>query len=115
MIINGKEYPLWSQFVERQNEWIGGILEDEDMGECTKTTITGIELRENGKDSAFFAVTGKDFECGFDVRHGGIGQGDRAGRGWLTFYGYGGHTWRIKQCKNKKKNMNNMDLSGKRK
>ena len=26
--INGREYPLWSKFVERKAEWIGGVLED---------------------------------------------------------------------------------------
>ena len=28
MEVNGKEYPLWSQFIERKGEWIGGILSD---------------------------------------------------------------------------------------
>ena len=94
MIVNGKEYPLWSQFVERQKEWIGGILEDHDMGMLMKTEITGIELVPNGDDSAFFSVDGKDFSCGFDVNYGGIQAGEED---WLTFSGYGGHTWRIKQ------------------
>ena len=95
MIVNGKEYPLWSQFVERQNEWIGGILQDLDMGDCSETTITGIELIENGKKSAFFSVKGTNFNCGFDVRYGGVtGHGES---GWLTFKGYNGHIWRIKR------------------
>jgi len=29
MNVNGKEYPLWGQFVERKEEWIGGLLLDE--------------------------------------------------------------------------------------
>jgi hypothetical protein len=28
MIINGKEYPMWSEFLEHKNEWIGGTLHD---------------------------------------------------------------------------------------
>ena len=26
--INGREYPLWEQFVEKQSKWIGGTLQD---------------------------------------------------------------------------------------
>ncbi len=102
--INGRVYPLWEQFVERQSEWIGGTLQDfgdlmdRAMGlsdpEGMSTTILGIELRPNGKESAFFEVTGKDFSCGFDTESGGIGTGEE---GWITFHGYGGHSWRIKQ------------------
>lgn len=94
--VNGKQYPLWSQFIERSSEWVGGILED--FGDsfmpckvCTK--IKDITLTPNGEDSAFFSVDGEDFGCGFDVAHGGVVGGDR---GWITFKGYGGHTWRIK-------------------
>ena len=29
--VNGKVYPLWGQFIERKDEWIGGILEDLDV------------------------------------------------------------------------------------
>ena len=95
MIVNGKYYPLWSQFVERQAEWIGGVLQDRDMGLVTETVITGIELRPNGSDSAFFSVNGKDFNCGFDVKYGGIfGESDPI---WSGFFGYGGHSWRIKK------------------
>lgn len=100
-MINGKTYPLWEQFVERQNEWIGGVLEDfgdsfDRMAfgdEKLKTEITGIELKSNG-ESAFFLVMGRDFSCGFDVQYGGITAGKES---WLTFSGYGGHNWRIKQ------------------
>lgn len=93
-IINGKYYPLWSQFVEKKNKFIGGILEDLDMGMSQKTEITDITLEANGEDSAFFSVEGKDFGCGFDVSVGGITAGEK---GRLTFSGYGGHTWRIKE------------------
>jgi hypothetical protein len=100
MEVNGKFYPLWGQFVERQNEWVGGILQDfgdtfdRGMGAEPKTTlITKIELKPNGDDSAWFGVIGEGFECGFDITVGGIVPGEQ---GWITFNGYGGHTWRIK-------------------
>lgn len=102
--INGKEYPLWSQFVERKAEWIGGSLEDfgdpmdRRMGyKGGITEITDIILRENGEDSAWFEVSGKDLSCGFDVGFGGIIGGIKEDPDWLTFSGYGGHTWRIKK------------------
>jgi len=96
--INGKEYPLLSQFVEGKNKWIGGVLEDygDDIdkysGRCPiKTEITDIVLRPNG-DGAFFEVHGKDFICGFSTALGGVTTGED---GWITFSGYGGHKWRI--------------------
>ena len=101
MEINGKFYSLWGQFVEKQQEFIDGTLEDfgdsmdKRMGfEPMQTTITGIELTPNGDDSAFFRVKGEKFDCGFDVKHGGIVGGEK---GWLIFSGYGGHTWGIKK------------------
>jgi hypothetical protein len=75
--INGKHYPLWSQFVERKDEWIGGKLVNEDMGLVAETTITDIELVPNGEESAFFRICGKDFNYGFDVHYGGV-SGERA-------------------------------------
>ena len=100
--INGKIYPLWSQFEDRKEEWIGGILED--FGDnfdrrlglkgLPTTEIVNIELKPNGEKSAWFGVEGKDFDCGFDVQVGGIIKGDED---WITFQGYGGHIWRIKQ------------------
>ncbi len=101
MIINGKTYPMWEQFIKKEQEWIGGLLHDSGdsmdrrMGlGSMQTKITGITLKPNGEDSAVFSVEGETFSCGFDVQHGGITAGQK---GWLTFSGYGGHTWRIKQ------------------
>lgn len=103
--VNGKTYPLWGQFVDRKAEWIGGILQDLDLplDEEMMTKIIDITLEPNGKDSAFFSVEGEEFTCGFDVRHGGIG-GDQE-EGWLTFSGYGGHKWRIKENKKNDENI----------
>lgn len=94
--INGKVYPLWSQFVNDKSKWIGGILQDfgDSMNtENLTTKITDIELEKNGEDSAFFSVVGEDFACGFDVQYGGVTAGEE---GYITFSGYGGHGWRIK-------------------
>lgn len=100
--INGKVYPMWSQFVDKKQEWIRGILEDDgdsfdrqlDSYAGMETIIVDIVLEPNGKESAMFLVKGKKFDCGFDVRYGGITVGEK---GWITFFGYGGHKWRIKQ------------------
>jgi len=101
--INGKVYPFWSQFVDKSNEFKGGVLEDQGDSmdrrigfKPSQTIIVLIQLRPNGKDSAFFEVIGQDFTCGFDVQHGGVSAGDP---GWITFSGYGGHLWRIHQIK----------------
>lgn len=99
--INGKIYPLWNQFVEQKNKFIGGILQDfgdsmdQYMGcEMAETEIINIILRENGRIDAWFEITGKDFNCGFSTEVGGITGGED---GWLTFSGYGDHSFRIKQ------------------
>lgn len=100
--INGREYPLWSQFIDRKNEFIGGILEDHDNDPLVEpgphsTEIIDIELVPNGETSAFFRVCGKEFSCGFDVQIGGVdGSFSDAKNGWIGFCGYGGHQWRIK-------------------
>lgn len=100
IVVNGKEYPLWSQFIDRKNEWIGGVLQElEDSfpivsGEQPETIIIDIQLNPNGDDSAYYSVVGKEFSCGFDVGHGGIIGGEE---GWMTFSGYGGHVFRIKK------------------
>lgn len=65
------------------------------MGQRASTEITDITLTENGKEHAMFMVHGKDFDCGFCTTTGGVTAGEV---GWLTFSGYGGHTWRIKEA-----------------
>lgn len=106
MEINGRHYSLWGKFIKRKKEWIGGTLED--FGDSmdialgytgTKGIITDIVLRPNGKDSAFFEVLSDGWGCGFDVRSGGVSGDPNNEEGWITFSGYGGHKWRIKQCK----------------
>ncbi len=105
IIVNGREYPMWSQFVQRQAEWIGAVMEDfgnsvdQGFGLKPKTTrIISIELNPNGTKSALFLIRGESFNCGFDVRVGGVTGGED---GWITFSGYGNHKWRIKNPNNK--------------
>ena len=103
-VVNGKTYPMWDQFLEKKQEWVGGVLED--FGDNMDRTLFGdnkmateivdITLEPNGEDSAFFSIVGKEFSCGFDVKHGGI-SGEQNGEDWLTFAGYGGHKFRIKK------------------
>lgn len=105
IVVNGKVYPLWQQFVQRKQEWIGGTLREQgDSGimscagpEDGATEILDIELRPNGTDSATFHVIGKDFTCGSDI--GCLGIIGRHGfpEGFLVFSGYGGHTWGIRR------------------
>jgi hypothetical protein len=84
-VINGKTYPLWQQFVDKKEEWIGGLLIDHD--DCQVTIITDVCLKPNGTDSAFFSFEGEDYGCGFDVHHGGIGGEPILPEG-LPFRGY---------------------------
>jgi hypothetical protein len=100
--VNGKYYPMWEQFREVSDEYKGGVLTD--FGDSIdkaiglydmSTEIVKIDLRENGEDSAFFEVAGKDFTCGFDVKVGSISPyGPGMG---ITFTGYGGHEWHIQK------------------
>lgn len=53
MEVNGKTYPMWGQFVERQNEFVGKSLESYEMGMVLKTKVKGITLEPNGETSAF--------------------------------------------------------------
>lgn len=106
MEVNGKHYLLWGQFVEKRNKFIGGILEDSGdkidrvlFGvQPIQTKIKDIVLEPNSTDSAMFSIIGENFSCGFDVKYGGIINGEM---GWITFAGYGGHTFRIKENEQK--------------
>lgn len=95
--VNGKDYPLWGQFVDGKEEWIGGVLHDLDkeFGCLEPTEIVNIELLPNGEEHALFQVVGKDYTCGFNTSCGGVGGNQL--EGWLTFSGYAGHQWRIKK------------------
>lgn len=101
--INGRHYPLWSQFIERKTEWIGGKLMDYgdnfDRAMAYKpheTEITDVTLEPNGEESAFFSIVGKDFTCGFSTEVGGISGGQEGGD-WLVFAGYGGQKFKIRK------------------
>lgn len=87
-LINGKHYPMWSQFVEKKSQWIGGRLIDHDMGMDEETEITDVVLQENGESSAWFEIVGKEFSWGGDVRYIGLGAPNQPGA--LTICGYAG-------------------------
>jgi hypothetical protein len=105
--INGKTYPLWSKFVTRKADWIGGVLEDLDPDALpdNKTIITDITLTPNGTDSAKFEIEGPAWGCGADVKFLGI-IGAMATDNSITFEGYGGHRWKMT-----KPNQSEMSLS----
>jgi len=48
--VNGKVYPLWSQF--ENPKWVGGKIYSHDMGTSVERTIKEIVLEPNGKESA---------------------------------------------------------------
>lgn len=104
IVVNGKIYPMWQQFVQKKDEWIGGVLQDRDndpfLGGVTigPTVITDVVLRENGKDSAWFEFSGKDYSCGFDVKYGGIG-GNQPGNDVLRIQGYGSMAFDVSKPK----------------
>lgn len=85
--INGKTYPMWNGFIDNKTKWIGGILTETDFGETTSTRITDMTLEPNGEDSAYFSVIGEDFNCGFDVRYGGIHAEKTNVLGFATTFG----------------------------
>ena len=83
--IDGKKYPLWSQFVGRKEEWIGGILEEfgDGFSDGGTTVITDITL-EKEDDDVYFSILGKDFSETFAVDCGGISGGQHEDD-WLHF------------------------------
>ena len=92
--VNGKAYPMWSQFVHGKDRWIGGTMEDYQGGGFYVTEIVDIRLEANGPESAMIIFVGKDFECGGDVQYVGIVanyDNDKA----LLLGGYAGHRWKI--------------------
>ena len=100
--VNGKEYPMWSQFVEGKARFIGGRLIDHgddfpgsDFPESNgigKTVITDVTLTANGEDSAYLTFHGENFGCSGDVKHLGISGEQSEG---ITFRGYGGHRFEV--------------------
>ena len=97
MTVNGREYPMWSQFVESKQEWIGGELVEYDMGCRMETVITDVALSPNGDESAFMEFCGEEFTCGGDVKYLGI-SGELNDINGITFRGYGGHKFAVSKC-----------------
>ena len=90
-----KHYPLYQQFIDRKGEWIGGelICSDSSCGDA-HTAITDISLEEIG-DSAVFQIHGKDFDCSYNVKYGGVSGSDR--QGYLMFHTFFGMNLYIKK------------------
>ena len=96
-LVNGKNYPMWQQFVDKKDDFIGLRLVDFDIGMRAETIVTDVVLIPNGDDSAWFGVKGEEFECGFDVSVGGISGQKIEKNSVMTFTGYMGHTWEIQK------------------
>ena len=103
IVINGKIYPMWQQFVQKKDEWIKGTLTDlgdkfdkmfYPAGEFPmETIITDITLTMGSPDSAILIFHGKDFDCGSDSQYLCIIP-DKDCEG-LKFGGFAGHEWII--------------------
>ncbi len=102
--MNKPTFPLWDQFVENKSEWIGGLLTDHDsmMGDSS-TIIEDISIEQIGSDWAF-CIGGKDFDCDFNVKFGGIApRGDKKIelsekiKPSLKFWSYGGVSFTIEK------------------
>lgn len=67
--INGKRYPLWEQFVDKKEEWIGGTMQEFDShcGPAPKEIIKDVRLEANGKDSAMLHFDGETYTWATDV------------------------------------------------
>lgn len=93
-----------TDLVMNKKKFIGGVLEVfpdafddilEDNPEGKTTKIKDIVLDLKTSNVGKFDVIGKDFECGFNIDQGGTTKGEE---GWITFFGYGDTSFRIKEC-----------------
>lgn len=71
--INGKVYPMYQQFLDNVEDFIGRkLIEHDNFWDDSETTITGFDLVENGEDSAMFVIKGGAFDASFDVKYSGL-------------------------------------------
>ena len=82
MVVNGREYPMWGQFVENKENFIGQEVQNIDMGMTSSMIVTDIRLEPNGEDSAKFVIEGDTNTWFSDIHYIGIGAGEE---GWITF------------------------------
>lgn len=62
-----RKFPLWDQFIDRKDEWIGGKLTED--GESTP--IKDIQMNQVG-DGYVFSIVGEDWTDEFNVDYGGV-------------------------------------------
>jgi len=94
IIIDGISYPLWSQFVEKKDEWIGGELFEYNYS----TIIKDISLTKES-NAIVFRVTGEAFSCAFNVKYGGVVPNDPGVTDSISFSAYS-LSFSIKKNKN---------------
>ena len=90
IIIDGISYPLWNQFVEKKDEWIGGELFEYNYS----TIIKDISLTKES-NAIVFRVTGEAFSCAFNIAYGGVVPGNNDS---ISFSAYS-MSFRIKKNK----------------
>lgn len=78
-----KHYPMYQQFVDQKDKWIGGTLVELSDGitDEAETEIEDVRIDRNENYDAF-EVVGKDFSCSFNTMYGGVGGGQD---GWIKF------------------------------
>ena len=64
--IDCTSYPVWSKFIDNKDEWIGGILREDNHS----TVIRDISLTKES-NAIVFRVTGGTFSCAFNIAYGG--------------------------------------------
>ena len=90
--INGKVYPMWSQFCGPNTKWVGGLIYDHDMGDCIKKPLKEIRLEPNGNESAMLVFDIGESDPWFsDVKAIGRIEGKGPNGGLLLGRTYGGH------------------------
>jgi hypothetical protein len=91
--INGKTYPMWGQFVDNKDQWIGGTMRefDRQCGPAPSEKITDIKMEPNGTDSAMFVVCGETYQWSCDVQSLSVGGGDNPVGGIRLHTRWGDH------------------------
>ena len=90
----------FQEIADHQADWIGGTLEEQgdhatrgNRLALSTTQIIGVRLQEEDGQMVF-EVEGVAFNCQGSLSLLGEIQGEP---GWRTFYGFNGHTWRIRK------------------
>jgi hypothetical protein len=92
MRVNGKTYPMWGQWVEKKESFIGAEIADMDA-DGIAAKITDVQLVPNATDSAMLVIsTAAGWDAACDVKYLALGSPEP---GVLDLVGFGGWHMRI--------------------